>query len=1500
MKTTTRLFSLAALAALVLLAGAGSAQAKQVHQYFYSGTSFDTGANPVAIAFDTTDQKVLVVNSGTPEGAVHKYTPSGVPAPFADLGGESTFTPALKDPLAGSTSIAVDESANSGNFYLSSPFVSTLYGYTAGGSTLAGFPIKPAGGSVCKVAVAPDGHVWLALAEGYHEYSASGVPTGSVLAPGVKSSGGNFTTGCRIAFDSAGNFYVSKGREKLEKFSSNHTDLGLFAPGRPPSEVGSGNEQAPPLAVDRVANTLFTLSGTSFTNNNVTQYDLLGNPITTFGGADPGHSYAGLNGAFDIAVNPQNHDVYVLKGGKVDIFSRDPSAVTVPDTTTGSVSPISGTEATLHGTINAENVDTTDCHFEWGKDWAYGHSVPCLVAGTPTNVFTGSTDNQVTAHLTGLTRGQSYHFRLVASNAASSAKGLGRDATFSAADPPLIGDVLARHITSDSFRADASINPDGAATTFHVDIGTDTGYGRSVPVPDSAPDGLSDSGTILVSHTLGQEVSGLLPDTTYHYRIVATNASGTTEGIDHTFTTFAAPPDAADTCPNALARQQTGSVGLFDCRAYELVSAAYTGGYDVRSDLTPGKLPLASSPQAADTSLYSMTSGTIPGIAGNPTNRGVDPYLAVRGPEGWSTKYVGLPSDNPYASGPFASPLSGTDENLDTFAFGGSDICSPCFADGSTNVPLRKPDGSLVQGMAGSLGPSPANPAGTVKKPLSADGSHLVFGSKQQFEPAGNSSGTDVTIYDRNLKAGTTQVASTLPDGSTIEAGDEVAELDISKDGSRILIGDLVHEDSAGNKYWHLYMHVGNSPNSIDLTPGATHGVLYDGMTADGSMVYFTTVDPLAGDGDTSADIFRADVGASSATLTRVSTGNGGSVGNTDSCDPAGNSYNPQNWNVVPGGPTDCSVVAVGGSGGVASANGSIYFLSPENLDGNPHAVVGAPNLYLARPGSEPAFVASLESTDNEPLEIGPHEFKRSFGPFTNAAGAAIDRSDGSVYVLDIENQTYEHEGGYVQKYDSAGHLVTTFGTGGKVTGFYEEGNGGEFGNLLPTSVAVDNNPSSHSYRDLYVPSIGQGVVKKFSPAGTLLSEISLGGDFPTGVAVSADGHVYVSGAFGQAHVYDDEGHPTGSFSIPFFASVDIAADAAGNSYVAVGSEVLKYGPTGTPLGVFVAHAAYGVKVDTAENHVFVDEGNQVAEFETNGTPISTFGSGALSSSRGLGVDSGTVVASNPGEEKMTIFGPRKLLSKPGYDNPLVIDSVREAGTRHTGDLQVTPDGKVGAFTTTLQPTGFDSAGHYEVFSYRAPGGLLCISCSPTGAVPDSDASLAANGSSLTENGDIFFNTGEPLVLRDSNERQDAYEWSGGVQQLISTGTSSADSRLFSVSADGKNAFFFTRQQLVQEDQNGANVRLYTARENGGFPHGPPSFSCAASDECHGAGSKAAPPAAVGTTAGTPVQYQPPAKSCPKGKVRRRDRCVSKPHHRRHEHRKHHHRRANTKPGGGK
>ena len=136
--------------------------------------------------------------------------------------------------------------------------------------------------------------------------------------------------------------------------------------------------------------------------------------------------------------------------------------------------------------------------------------------------------------------------------------------------------------------------------------------------------------------------------------------------------------------------------------------------------------------------------------------------------------------------------------------------------------------------MAGSLDPGPtAKPAGYIGKHLSADGSHFVFGSKSKFEPDGNEG--EVSIYDRNLNTDETHVVSKTPNGPTMkEEGKEIAELDISANGSRILIGQLV-EEAEGAKFWHLYMNIGDSEKTIDLTPGATEGVLFDGMTADGS-----------------------------------------------------------------------------------------------------------------------------------------------------------------------------------------------------------------------------------------------------------------------------------------------------------------------------------------------------------------------------------------------------------------------------------------------------------------------------------------------------------------------------------------------------------------------------------------------------------------------------------------------------------------------------------------
>ena len=69
--------------------------------------------------------------------------------------------------------------------------------------------------------------------------------------------------------------------------------------------------------------------------------------------------------------------------------------------------------------------------------------------------------------------------------------------------------------------------------------------------------------------------------------------------------------------------------------------------------------------------------------------------------------------------------------------------------------------------------------------------------------------------------------------------------------------------------------------------------------------------------------------------------------------------------------------------------------------------------------------------------------------------------------------------------------------------------------------------------------------------------------------------------------------------------------------------------------------------------------------------------------------------------------------------------------------------------------------------------------------------------STSTDDGSVFFTSVEALVLRDTNSRRDAYEWKEGQRQLISTGTSNFDSGLLGVSADGVDAFFFTRATLA-------------------------------------------------------------------------------------------------------
>jgi hypothetical protein len=1263
MSLMLRLIGIVALLTLIAacMPGAASAELKRqsIYEFGPDGTAnTEFNFNQSRLAFDETLNHVFeyIDAFSEAERRIFGFDASS-PGVFTPLGGNFPLAPAT----GSGGDIAV--SSATGNIYFVSPATDTLYGYNSSGTPLGGnFPVTVADATknFCGVEVDPSGNVWVAdnSAQLFRKFEADGTAlTGSDVSTAAIGDG----TICSMAFDSNGDIYAADGSAvPVQKVTaaSGYTTVTAFGPTTSPL-FGGGAQQ---VTVDRTTHRVVIAF-----NFALRELDPDGSLFRNFGqGEDTFLGQGGNPAPGGIAFDEGSDNLYVAYGQSPRRVLVYGPRVNLPTVQTNAPTAKTRTTMTVAGSINLDGgPEVTNCFVQFREANAFPtpafKTAPC----SPATPYTGPTQN-ITAELTGLKAQTSYTYRVVAQTANGLNAGLFMNASTENA-VKAVTTLPATNVTLTSATLNGSLDPDGIATKYYFQYtqannftsgaqfftpakpGGDAGSGVGV-VPLSANISIPPSGagktwryrlvaTNVQGETIGAQqtfvanqtpgisedyaeklntdsatlrgvlaangavteyhfeygtedcsvttctstpsvtgygipnnlqtepvsflLTGLDPGQTYHFRLVAVNSRGTTTGADRVFKTYV-PDPGVDTCPNSQARQQAGASLLLDCRSYELVSAANAGGFDVVSDLILGQEPIVASPRAGDRIVYSVDSGIVPGVAGSPTNLGRDPYVATRGQDGrWGTEYVGLPSDGMADPGAFGSPLLGSDRSLKSFAFGGPDICDPCFADGSTNLPLRLAGGSLVEGMIGPVLPAPGerNPSGSVAHYLSADGSHLVFGSVRPFAVGANN-GT-VSIYDRNLATGTTQLASTLTNGNSIPG--DAGELDLSENGSRIVVGAPVSTDSAGNSYWHPYMHIGTSANTVDLAPTTTTGVIYAGMTTDGSRVFFTTKDALVGsDTDTSSDLYEAAVdGGGNLTLTRRSVGASPPVGNSNACNPTANS-DGNNWNAVGGASADsCGVVAIAGGGGVAEEDGTVYFLSPEKLDGS--GITDEPNLFLAEPGQSPVFVATLEP-----------------------------------------------------------------------------------------------------------------------------------------------------------------------------------------------------------------------------------------------------------------------------------------------DNPVVRDGVADSEVHRYGDFQITPDGRYGAFNSTLDLGPVPSFGHSQIYRFDAIGPQLeCASCPPTLASPTTDTSLNRFGLSLTDEGDVFFTTDEPMALRDTNGRKDAYQWNGEELRLISTGISTDDSSMLSVSADGRDAFFFTRETLVAEDANGSRVKLYVARKEGGSVHRPATPLCAASDECHGTGTQSPGPPDINTQTGS-------------------------------------------------
>lgn len=105
------------------------------------------------------------------------------------------------------------------------------------------------------------------------------------------------------------------------------------------------------------------------------------------------------------------------------------------------------------------------------------------------------------------------------------------DAVFTISEPvpPALITIAASNITSNSAQLNGSINPNGLSSKYNFVYGKDTSYGFTTIHKDA--------GSGSSAFTVSESVSALQPNTTYHFRISASNSAGKAAGNDFTFTT---------------------------------------------------------------------------------------------------------------------------------------------------------------------------------------------------------------------------------------------------------------------------------------------------------------------------------------------------------------------------------------------------------------------------------------------------------------------------------------------------------------------------------------------------------------------------------------------------------------------------------------------------------------------------------------------------------------------------------------------------------------------------------------------------------------------------------------------------------------------------------------------------------------------------------------------------------------------------------------------------
>jgi hypothetical protein len=507
---------------------------------------------------------------------------------------------------------------------------------------------------------------------------------------------------------------------------------------------------------------------------------------------------------------------------------------------------------------------------------------------------------------------------------------------------PSIDRTWATGVTGDSATLRAEINPNNLETNYWFEYGPGDCalvVCSQVPLdPQSIGDGRR-------GVKVSQSIADLEAKTTYHFRVVAENELGVTDGPYMIFTT------------------QTSGIGttLSDQRIWEMVSPAKKfGGLVSSADVT-----LIQASIAGDSLAYA----SIGPIVKEPTsNRLIDfaTVLAKRGSDGrWSSDDL-TPTHTEATKVAYATPFKIFSPDLLRAGMDPTDA-TPLSSAASEQTPYLWADGSppLFTPLV-----DPANvPPGTEFGPqiggsafpirvegASPDLEHVVVRSEVTplVEGAGGNS-----IY--MWSDGTLEAVSELPEGegggvveASLGSGQGSVRHAVSANGTRVFWAPTLAYNAAGIGLPALYMRDTVADRSVRLDvvrSGAGAGLprpAFNSASVDGRVVFFTDSQQLTEDASPSGrDLYRCEIGNVEGDL--------GCVELTDISAPSEGSGESAN--------------VLDQVSGISDDGTRLYFVARGALDEAPNqegevASPGEPNLYYWQEGQGSKFIATLSESD--------------------------------------------------------------------------------------------------------------------------------------------------------------------------------------------------------------------------------------------------------------------------------------------------------------------------------------------------------------------------------------------------------------------------------------------------------------------------------------------------------------------------------------------------------